>query len=362
MASSTKRAPTMHAAVLHGPGDLRVEERPVPEPAPREVLVEVSHCGVCGSDLHMVIEGWGQRGSVGGHEWSGRVVAAGDEVAGLAIGDAVVGGSPPPCGGCRACRARRPSLCDERETPGTSVERGAFARYVCADERSVAPVPDGLELRTAALTEPFAVALHAVSRSGVAPGQRALVTGAGPIGALAIAALRARGVTEIVVSEPNPGRQAVATRLGATSVVQPAALRVPTMAEPRLVIDGAVDVALECSGRAAAMVAACAQLVRGGTLVLVGAGIESPSFDPNRILLNELVITGSYEYDAGGFDEAAALLAAGAVDVDAILEPDDISLDALLTAMKGLAGGTIAGKVLVDPTLPVTPDMPVTPE
>jgi (R,R)-butanediol dehydrogenase/meso-butanediol dehydrogenase/diacetyl reductase len=92
-----------------------------------------------------------------------------------------------------------------------------------------------------------------------------------------------------------------------------------------------------------------AQLVPGGTLVLVGAGIEPPRFDPNRILLNELVVTGAFTYDEGGFDEALALLAAGRLPVDDLLEPGEVSLAGLLEAMVGLAEGRLAGKVLVRP-------------
>jgi threonine dehydrogenase-like Zn-dependent dehydrogenase len=110
-----------------------------------------------------------------------------------------------------------------------------------------------------------------------------------------------------------------------------------------------VDVVLECSGRAAAMEAGLAQLIRGGTLVLVGAGMEAPRFDPNRILLNELVVTGAFTYDQGGFERALDLLAAGAVPVDDLLEPEVVPLDGLLDAMRGLAEGRLAGKVLVRP-------------
>lgn len=342
-------ASAMRAAVLHGPSDLRIEEQPVPEPGPTEVLVEVSHCGVCGTDLHFVIDGWGRPGSVGGHEWSGHVLAAGQEVVGVSVGEAVVGGEAPSCGSCPSCRAGRPSLCARRATPGTEPGQGAFAEFIRVDQRSVAPVPPGLTLRHAALAEPLAVALHAATRSGVRAGQRALITGAGPIGVLAIVALRSRGVTEIIVSEPHPARRALAARLGAVEVVEPAELEVPSVAEPRRTVDGAVDVALECSGRAEAMAAACGQLVPAGTLVLVGTGIEPPMFDPNRILLNELVITGAFEYDLGGIADALRLLADGTIDADALIEPDDAPLSGLLPAMERLAAGEIAGKVLVRP-------------
>lgn len=338
----------MAAAVLHGPGDLRVERRPVPVPGPHDVVVAVSHCGVCGTDLHMVVEGWGRPGSVGGHEWSGTVVATGAEVAGLAVGDAVVGGPPPGCGRCGPCHTRRPSLCLERAQPGAEDADGAFAGYVRAHRDAVVPVPEGLDLRTAALAEPLAVALHAVTRSGVQPGQRALVTGAGPIGALAVVALLARGVEEVLVSEPSPARQALAVRLGAT-VVDPGSFDLPNIAEPARIVADAIDAALECSGRRPAMEAAFAQLRRGGTLVLVGTGIEAPRLDPNRMILNELVVTGAFEYDGDGIAEALDLLASGAARVHELVEPDDIGLDSLGSAMADLAAGRIAGKVLVSP-------------
>ncbi len=341
----------MRAAVLHGPADLRIEAVAVPEPGPGQLLAEVSHCGICGTDLHMVLDGWGRPGSVGGHEWSGRVVKSGPEVAGFACGDEVVGGPSPACGACPPCRARRPSLCDARATPGTEMPRGAFADYVLVDADAAVAVPQGLDLRTAARAEPLAVALHAITQAGASPGGRVLVSGAGPIGMLVVAALAARGVDDIVVSEPSGGRRALAERLGAATVT-PDALDVPTMAEPRRLVADPVDVALECSGRAGAIGAALAQLIRGGRLVLVGTGIEPLALDPNRILLNELEITGAFEYDAGGVEEAVALLASGRVDVDALTEPGDVDLDGALAAMEGLAGGDITGKVLVRPRPP----------
>ena len=121
------------------------------------------------------------------------------------------------------------------------------------------------------------------------------------------------------------------------------------MADPARVVDDAVDVVLECSGKAKAMEAGLAQLVRGGTLVLVGAGIDRPRFDPNRILLNELVITGANTYDHDGFEQALALLASGQLPVDDLLEPDDVPLEGVLDAMRDLAEGRRAGKVLVKP-------------
>jgi len=339
----------MAAAVLKGPGRLEVEDVPVPPLGDDDVLVAVELCGVCGSDLHMVLEGWGQPGSWQGHEWVGTVAAVGPSVARWRVGDAVVVGPMARCGTCPMCVAGRPSLCAARDTPGIGPEQGAFATFKRAPATELLPMPDGLDPRAAALAEPLAVALHGIHQSGIGPGQRALVLGAGPIGALTIAALRARGVDDVTCAEPGERRQALAKEVGATRVVHPADLVVPSIAEPGRVVDGAVDVVLECSGKAAAMEAGLAQLVRGGTLVLVGAGIDPPRFDPNRILLNELVITGAFTYDQGGFDQALGLLAGGALPVEALLEPAEVGLDGLLDAMRGLADGRLAGKVLVRP-------------
>ena len=103
-------AEVMNVAVYQGEGRVAVESRPVPEPGPGKVLIEVSHCGVCGSDLHMMVEGWGKPGFVGGHEFTGSLAALGEGVEGWAVGDLVVGGESPKCGYCRACREHQPSL------------------------------------------------------------------------------------------------------------------------------------------------------------------------------------------------------------------------------------------------------------
>ena len=339
----------MQAAVLEGPGRVRVTDVAVPAVGPDDVLVAVDLCGICGSDLHLALDGWGQAGSWLGHEWTGRIVAVGDAVTAWAVGDAVLGGPPARCGQCDPCRAGRPSLCAGRDTPGTDLEQGAFATYKVAGAGEVLALPEGLDPRAAALAEPLAVALHGIRRSGVQRGQRALVLGAGPIGALSIAALRAMGVDDVRCAEPAARRQALARAVGATAVLEPQDLVVPSIAEPGLVVPDAVDVVLECSGKASAMEAGLAQLVRGGTLVLVGAGIEPPRFDPNRILLNELVVTGAFTYDDDGFPRALELLGSGRLPVEELLEPGEVGLDGLLDAMEGLAGGRLAGKVLVRP-------------
>jgi (R,R)-butanediol dehydrogenase/meso-butanediol dehydrogenase/diacetyl reductase len=337
----------MPVAVYRHKGEIAVDVKPVPVPGDGEVLVEVSHCGVCGTDIHMVIEGWGQPGTVGGHEWSGRIAAVGRGAEPWAVGTAVVGGELLACGACTMCAAGRPSLCEQRPPVTGGGHDGAFAPFVVTAAAGLTAVENGLSLRTAALTEPLAVAMHAITRAGIQPGDRVLVTGAGPIGLLAVAALRAQGVDEVVVSEPAPARRERAAAVGASTVLQPGELALPPL--PMDLIDEPFGAVLECSGRADAMEVGLAQLGRGGRLVLVGTGMHAPRLDNNRILLNELLITGAYNYESGGFAAALRLLASGRLPVDGLIEPEDVPLSGLQDAMHKLASGGLAGKVLVNP-------------
>lgn len=337
----------MRAVVYHRRRDLRVEERPVPDLGPGDALLRVSHCGVCGTDLHFVMDGWGRPGSIGGHEFSGRIAALGAEVEGFAIGDAVVGGPEPGCGVCAPCRARKPSLCTGRGAPGMSEFQGAFAEFVRVPAAQLLRVPHGLPMRDAALAEPLAVALHGITLSGLEAGGRALVTGVGPIGLLTLAALRARGVEDVVVSEPSAVRRELALAIGARRAVEPDALEAPRM--PFTLVAEPFDAAFECSGRASAVEAALAQLGKAGTLVLSGTGAERPPLDVHRVILNELSIAGAYCYDEGGMDEALALLASGALPNERLLHPVDVALDEMLPALEELAAGRIGGKLLVVP-------------
>lgn len=342
----------MRVAVYRQVGEVALEERAMPALGASDVLLEVSHCGICGSDIHMIMEGWGRPGSIEGHEWSGTVVAVGDEVTRWAVGDTVVGGPSPRCGECEFCRAGRPQLCTGRSTPGMDDHNdGAFAEFVRAHEGGLLRIPDGVDIRDAALAEPLAVALHGLTRGDVKAGQRVLVMGCGPIGALSVAAARARGVTDVVVSEPHPKRRELAERLGARAI-EPDSLETP--ASPGDMVDEPYDVVLECSGHAVAMQTGLAQLKRGGTLVLVGAGIKSPRFDANRILLNELVITGAFVYDVDGFERALELLARADFPTEHLIEPDDVPLDGLVGAMQELASGGLAAKVMIVPRVAET--------
>ena len=333
----------MRAAVYHRAGDVQIQEVPAPAPRPGEVLVEIDYCGICGTDLHMMLDGWGTPGSVFGHEWSGRVIDAFDS--GLREGTRVVGLPSVGCGDCEPCRNGRPSLCEARPDAGSSLERGAFSQYLATDPRRLVKVPDQIDQASAAYTEPLAVALHAVTNSEIKGAQRAMVFGAGPIGAAIIAILVARGV-EVTAVELTEQRRGLAATLGAT-VLGPDDLTVPN--HPGETLNDGYHVVFESSGARAANEAGLTQLLRGGTLVIVGTGLDYPRLDTNRVILNELHITGAFNYDADGFGAAMDLIASGTLPLDRLIHPETVDLDGMLDAMTQLRAGEIAGKVLVAP-------------
>jgi L-iditol 2-dehydrogenase len=336
----------MPAAVYVGDGAIAVRELPVPGFGIEEVLVEVSHCGICGTDLHLVLEEYARRGSVLGHEWAGTVVTAGEGVEGWEPGARVVANPEPGCGECRACRRGRPSVCLRRSPPDHLGFRGAFCRYVTVGAERLLRIPDALSTRAAALTEPTAIAIHSVNLAGVTPADRVLVTGAGPVGLLTIAVLRARGVRDITASEPASARRARALAVGAVRVVAPDELPRAPMGRT---IDAPYAVAFECSGDATAAEAALEQLDYAGTLVFVGTGRKHPSINHNRMIVLELTAIGAYNYDADGFVPALTLLASSVLPLDLLIETDDVLLDGVLTAMRQISAGDLAGKVLVRP-------------
>jgi 2-desacetyl-2-hydroxyethyl bacteriochlorophyllide A dehydrogenase len=337
----------MPAAVYVGDGAVEVQHLPVPALGAGDALIEISHCGICGTDLHLVLERYARPGSVLGHEWAGTIAALGDDAGDWELGARVVLDPKPGCGQCRACRHGRPSVCLRREPPDLlDFSRGAFCRYKVAPAARLVRIPDALPTRAAALTEPTAIALHTVNLAGVSPDDRVLVTGGGPVGLLTTAVLRNRGVHDVVVSEPSAVRRERARAVGATQVVAPDELPRPPMGRP---VERPFTVAFECSGNGAAAEAALDQLDYAGLLVFVGTGHTPPRVNHNRVIVMEQTVIGAYNYDAAGFGPALDLLASGALPLDLLVEPVDIALDEVLPTMHQLAQGALPGKVMVTP-------------
>jgi L-iditol 2-dehydrogenase len=305
------------AAVLYAAGDLRIEDRAVPEPGAREVLVEIAAVGVCGSDVHYY-----EHGRIGsfvvrepmvlGHESSGRVVALGAGTSRHAVGDRVTLEPGVPCGSCRECRAGRYNLCRDVRFFATPPIDGAFAKYVTIHEDFAFALPESVSDEAGALMEPLSVGVWACQKAEVSAGDRVLVTGAGPIGLLAAQCARAFGATEITVTDVNPNRLAVAERTGATRTIN--------VAEEPLEDSGLeADALIECSGHPGSLKAGIAALRPAGTAVLVGMGPEEEGVVPLSLIQNrELWLTGTFRY-ANTYPTAIALVAGGRVDVEAIV-------------------------------------------
>jgi L-iditol 2-dehydrogenase len=308
-------ARTNRAAVLLRPGEIVVEERPVPRPGPREVLVEVTAVGVCGSDVHYY-----EHGRIGehvveaplvlGHESAGRVAEVGEAVTRHAVGDRVTLEPGVPCGRCRECRAGRYNLCPDVVFFATPPIDGAFANYVTIHEDFAFGLPDGLSDDVGALMEPLSVGIWACRKAGVSAGDRVLVTGAGPIGLLAMQVARAFGATEVTVTDVSPERLELAERTGATRALR----------ADRESVDGLeVDALLECSGHPAALAGGIGVIRPAGTAVAVGMGPGATAEVPLSLIQNrEIWLTGTFRY-ANTYPTAIALAAEGRVDLEAIV-------------------------------------------
>ncbi|MGZ6640566.1 MAG: NAD(P)-dependent alcohol dehydrogenase [Solirubrobacteraceae bacterium] len=329
------------AAVLVRAGEIAIEQRPVPTPGPRDVLVEVTSVGVCGSDVH-----WYQHGRIGdlvveaplvlGHECAGRVVAVGAEASKHAVGDRVCLEPGVPCGRCRECRAGRYNLCVDVSFFATPPVDGAFADFVTIHEDFAFALPDGMSDDVGALMEPLSVGIWACRKAGVTAGDRVLVTGAGPIGLLVMQVAKAFGATDVAISDVNEQRLAFAERLGATRTLR-AGRDVP----------GEVDAVIECSGQPAAIVAGIEALRPTGTAVLVGITPPTMEFPVSLMRDRELWVTGTYRY-ANTYPTAIELAATGGVDVAAIIT-GHYALDETESALRAGHTDPASIKVMVHP-------------
>ncbi|MGW6737289.1 L-idonate 5-dehydrogenase [Streptomyces sp. NPDC055013] len=302
----------MLGCVIHGQGDLRVEELPVPVPGPGQALVAVRYGEVCGSDLHYWLHGGVgdfrlREPMVLGHEVVGTVVSYGSPgTPGPAVGTAVAVHPATPCEVCPECVDGRRNVCRDTRYLGSAARfphvQGGFAAQVVVPAGQLRPLPAGLGLRRAALAEPLSVALHAVRRAGDLAGRHVLVTGAGPIGCLVVAAARAAGAGRVTVTDLLPTALEYARIAGADTLVRaddPDAAGWPSE----------VDVAIEASGVAAGL-DTCLRLVRrGGVVVQLGmlpAGRSA--FAGNLVVSREIELRGAFRFDAE-FDGALELLA-----------------------------------------------------
>ncbi|MGH2850879.1 MAG: zinc-dependent alcohol dehydrogenase, partial [Solirubrobacteraceae bacterium] len=232
---------------------MRIESVPDPgEPGRDDVVIEVVRAAICGTDASEWSHGpvLAQPPVVLGHEFVGRVAAVGSEVDVLKVGDRVVSGAGISCGTCRWCVTGRTNLCANYRTIGLSCD-GGLARYVTSPSAICLRVPDAVDDDAAALAQPLAVALHAVRRSGVQPGDTCAVIGVGGIGAFIVAAAAARGAAPLIALDLDPDRMETARALGAQAVVDARARKLDEAILEATGGEGA-DVVIEASGAATA--------------------------------------------------------------------------------------------------------------
>jgi (R,R)-butanediol dehydrogenase/meso-butanediol dehydrogenase/diacetyl reductase len=321
----------MKAVVFRGRSDIRVEDVAAPDgPAGGQVLVEPLWCGICGTDLHEYTAGPIVTATkphpltgvtipqVLGHEFSATVREVGTGVTSIRPGDRV---SIMPlifCGRCDMCRRGSNHLCRTMACTGLSASTGGLSELAVVEEYQVSRLPDEVSDLQGAIVEPAAVALYSVERARMQAGDRVLVTGAGPIGALVALAASALGAGQILIAEPNPRRAAFAERLGVGEVLTATGSELLDVVRDRT--DGAgVDVAIECAGKEAALNSGVDAVRPQGTVVQTGLHVAPATTYPDRWAAKDITIQGTWCYTVTDWPRVIRLIARGRYPVERIV-------------------------------------------
>lgn len=314
----------MKAIVIHAAKDLRIEDRHSETAGQGQVEIAVEAGGICGSDLHYYNHGgFGavrlKEPMILGHEVAGRITALGAGVSGLTIGDRVAVSPSRPCNACHYCLKGQQNQCLNMRFYGSAMPfphiQGAFRQHLVAESWQCHKIEDGVSLHAAAMAEPFAVTLHAVNRAGGLLGKRVLVTGCGPIGALAIIAARAHGACEIVATDVADGVLKLARELGADRTINVADN--PDQLAAYGANKGTFDVMFEASGNERAVRSGLEVLLPRGVLVQLGLGGDI-SIPQNMVVSKEIEIRGTFRFHEE-FGLAVDLINKGRVDLVPLL-------------------------------------------
>ena len=310
----------MKAAVWHGRQDVRVKEvDDPPPPPPGQVQVEVAWCGICGTDLHEYVDGpiyipvvaphplTGIRAPViTGHEMSGRVVALGDGVTGLAVGDRVAACPIVGCLECRWCRSGSMAQCDKVAFMGTSWTGGALAERLNLNAYQCYHLPDALPDEVAAMVEPFASTARAVVNARVGPDDHVAIVGPGPIGLMSLMAAVIRGAKQVVVVGRSDRRLEIAKQCGATGIID--LRKEDPLARARTMTNGdGFDVVVECGGQPDSALLAGRLTRTRGRLVVMGVFDQPAPLDLTDLVFREKNVVGSMS-GYGYFDESIAMM------------------------------------------------------
>lgn len=339
----------MLAGLVTGQRRFELVEFADPEPGPSLGVVQISRCGICGTDLHGFLGSTPYNPAICGHEWVGTVTAVGSGVTNVTEGDRVVLAAPPSCGECPECRAGRPAYCPVAflgmvGRDPLAPRHGGFARAIAVDAARLVKVHAPITDDQAAVVEPAVVALHAVDRMLPRDGETVVVQGCGPIGLLTLQCAIARGATHVVAVEPAENRRALALELGAAEALEPAA------AAERFRREG-VDLVYECAGVPATIQQAVDLARRGGRVDLVGLASGAATINPATWLTKEITVTAAIGHLHHEVAEVIDLIADGSVRTEP-LHDRTVSLAELPAVIAQLADDpSSAIKVLVDPTV-----------
>jgi threonine 3-dehydrogenase len=276
---------------------LWLEEVPVPEIGINDVLIRVDRTGICGTDLHIYKwDAWAKKTipvpMVVGHEFVGEVVEVGANVHDFFPGEIVSGEGHVVCGRCRNCLAGRRHLC--KATEGVGVNRpGAFAEYIALPMSNVWHHHPKIDLDVASIFDPFGNAVHTALRFDCL-GEDVLITGAGPIGVMAVAVVRHAGARHVVVTDVNPMRLELARRTGATVALDVSGSKTLQDLQAELGMKEGFDVGLEMSGSPAAFQSLLQNMCHGGKIAMLGIPAEPFAIDWNVVVFNMLTIQGIY--------------------------------------------------------------------
>jgi L-iditol 2-dehydrogenase len=343
---------TMRAAVLHGQEDVRVEDLPVPEPGPGEILLRNQAALTCGTDVKVFLSGYHARmlrpPTVFGHEVAGVVEAVGEGVRGLAPGQRVVVANSAPCQTCRFCARGRFNLCDD-----LLFWNGAYAQFSCIPARivksNVLVLPDQLSFREAALVEPLACVVRGVEDSAIEDDQNVAVLGTGSIGLMFVVLSRLRGASVLAVGR-NASRRRRAEGLGATAFDAGDGRDLGRRLREASPGGRGFDVVIEAAGQAATVEAAFEAVAKGGLVNLFAGsatGTRVP-LDVSRAHYEELRVVASFHHTPGAIREAHRLLAHGLVEAGAFVT-GEAPLDELPAVLAASARGGDGGKTAILP-------------
>jgi L-idonate 5-dehydrogenase len=314
----------MRAIVAHAAKDLRIESVEIPALGAHDIRVRIAAGGICGSDLHYYNHGgFGlvrlREPMVLGHEIAGVVEAVGADAARIKPGDRVAISPSRPCNACKFCLEGRQNQCLDMRIYGSAMRfphvQGAFREILVCEEAQAHVVADGVSLGEAAMAEPLAVCLHGARRAGSLLGRTALITGAGPIGTLAVIAARRAGAAEIVVTDVADGALGYARKAGADKTIN-IALE-PEGLQPYAADKGAFDAMFEASGNEAALRGGLDVVRPGGIIVQLGLGGEM-KLPINALVAKELELRGTFRFHEE-FGLAVTLIGKGLVDVKPLI-------------------------------------------